>query len=325
MSTVLSAGSRIQDAKKILELEAQSILAASERLGKEFDTALELIKEAASQNRKLIIVGMGKSHYIAAKIAASFMSTGLTAVFMHPAEAIHGDLGIISKDDVCLLISKSGSTPEIVALLPYLKEKTKLIAIIGNVKSPIGDVADCILDASVEKEACPINLLPTSSTTVALALGDALVSTFARIDGLNPERFAGFHPGGSLGKRLLKEVSEVMLPLDKTPTATGSETLKEAAALMSAKPVGALCIVDKDNNLKGILVDGDLRRALGQGVAVTENIEKFLIKKPVTLAPDMLVNDALASLERKERQITSAPVVDNKGKLVGFARIHDLI
>ncbi|MEZ4816073.1 MAG: KpsF/GutQ family sugar-phosphate isomerase [Bdellovibrionota bacterium] len=317
--------SRVSDAKKILELEAQSILVASERLGAEFDTALSLIKDAATNNRKLIIIGMGKSHYIAAKIAASFMSTGLTAIFLHPAEAIHGDLGIITQGDVCLLISKSGSTPEIVALLPFLKEKTKIISIIGNKKSPMGDASDCILDATVEKEACPINLLPTSSTTVALAIGDALVATFARIDGLNPERFAGFHPGGSLGKRLLKEVSEVMLPIEKTAVGTGNESLKEAAELMSAKPVGALCIVDKENKLKGILVDGDLRRALAKGIATTENISQFLIQKPVTLEPNMLVNDALASLEQKERQITSAPVVDSTGTLVGFARIHDLL
>lgn len=317
--------SRINDAKKILQLESQSILVAAERLGVEFDHALTLIKEAAEQNRKVIIIGMGKSHYIAAKIAASFMSTGLTAVFVHPAEAIHGDLGIISKGDVCILISKSGSTPEIVALLPYLKEKTKIISIIGNKKSPMGEISDCVLDASVEKEACPINLLPTASTTVALAIGDALVATFARVDGLNPERFAGFHPGGSLGKRLLKEVAEVMLPLDKTATASGLETLKEAAELMGQKPVGALCIVDKNNVLQGILVDGDMRRALAKGISTSEKIDKFLIKNPVTLSPDMLVNDALATLERKDKQITSAPVVDSKGKLVGFARIHDLL
>ncbi len=316
---------RLNDAKKLLEVEAKAILRAADRLGPEFDQALGFIHQATKQSKKLIVIGMGKSHYVAAKIAASFMSTGLTAVFVHPAEAIHGDLGVITDGDVCLLISKSGSTPEIVALLPYLKAKTKIIAIIGNKKSPIGDVADCILDGSVEREACPINLLPTASTTVALALGDALVATFARADGLNPEKFAGFHPGGSLGKRLLREVREVMLTLDKVPLANGSETLKKAAELMSAQPVGALCIVDKNHFLKGILVDGDLRRALAQGISTDQSIEKFLIKNPVTLASDMLVNEALASLERIDKQITSAPVVEADGKLVGFARIHDLL
>ncbi len=321
----MSSTSRIVDAKKLLEVEAQSILAASERLGPEFDKALEIIQDCSKKGKKLILLGMGKSHYVAAKIAASFMSTGVTALFVHPAEAIHGDLGIIAKDDVCVLISKSGSTPEIVALLPFLKGRTKIIAIIGNKNSPIGNVSECILDASVEREACPINLLPTASTTLALALGDALVATFADAEGLNHEKFAGFHPGGSLGKRLLKEVGEVMLPLSKIALGNGTETLKQAAELMSQKPVGALCIVDSNNTLKGIVVDGDLRRALGQGISPNESVDKFIIKNPVQLATDMLVNDALASLERKEKQITAAPVVDKNGKLVGFARIHDLI
>jgi arabinose-5-phosphate isomerase len=317
--------SRLSDAKKLLEVQAKSIMIAAERLGPEFDQALKIIQECAKQGKKVILLGMGKSHYVAAKIAASFMSTGVTALFVHPAEAIHGDLGIISQDDVCILISKSGSTPEIVALLPYLKAKTKLIAIIGNKKSPIGDASDCVLDGAVEREACPINLLPTASTTLALALGDALVATFARADGLNPEKFAGFHPGGSLGKRLLKEVGEVMLPFEKIAIGNGTESLKKAAELMSLKPIGALCVIDDKQVLKGIVVDGDLRRALAQGLSTDQSVDKFIIKNPVTLASDMLVNDALATLERKEKQITSAPVVDSNGKLLGFARIHDLL
>lgn len=317
--------SKVADARKLLEVEAKAIIAASERLGEEFNDALNLIHDCNSKNKKLILLGMGKSHYVAAKIAASFMSTGLTAIFLHPAEAIHGDLGIINEGDVCLLISKSGSTPEIVALLPYIKSKTKIISIIGNKKSPIGLASDCVLDGSVEREACPINLLPTASTTLALALGDALVATYARTEGLNPEKFAGFHPGGSLGKRLLREVSEVMLSLDKIPMAKGDETLKQAAELMSKQPVGALCVVDSNKKLLGIVVDGDLRRAMAQGLSPSTSISEIIIKEPVTLIATLIVNEAIANLERQGRQITSAPVVDARGELVGFVRIHDLL
>ena len=217
---------KIEEAKKLLEVEAQSILEASKRIGKEFEVAIDIIEKASREQKKIILMGMGKSHYVAAKIAASFMSTGVTALFLHPSEAIHGDLGIVREGDVCILISKSGNTPELVALLPYLRNKTSIISIIGNKKSAIGAASNCVLDASVEKEACPINLLPTASTTLALALGDALVATFAKVDGFNPERFAGFHPGGSLGKRLLQNVSDVMLPLNKIAVATGNETFQ---------------------------------------------------------------------------------------------------
>jgi arabinose-5-phosphate isomerase len=319
------ASPKLLEAKKLLELEATAIMNAAQRLGPEFDVAMDLIKNCSKMSKKIILMGMGKSHYVAAKIAASFMSTGVTAIFVHPAEAIHGDLGIVAKDDLCILISKSGSTAEIVALLPYLKEKTKIISIIGNMKSPMAQAAHCVLDASVEREACPINLLPTASTTLALALGDALVASYAREDGLKAEKFAGFHPGGSLGKRLSSEVYEVMLSLDKIPQAQGTETLKEAAALMSQKPIGALCVVDQDKKLLGIVVDGDLRRAVAQGLDLNSSVEKLIIKKPVTLLPDLLINDALALLEQKDRLITSAPVVNKDGTLVGFARIHDLL
>jgi arabinose-5-phosphate isomerase len=321
----IAVKSKTLEAQELLRVEAEAILSAADRLGAEFDHALEIIQDCARKNKKLILMGMGKSHYVAAKIAASFMSTGVTALFVHPAEAIHGDLGIISEGDVCVLISKSGSTPEIVALLPFLKAKSKLISIIGNKNSAIGLVSDCILDASVEREACPINLLPTASTTLALALGDALVATFAKTDGFNPEKFAGYHPGGSLGKRLLREVHEVMLSLEKIPLGQGTETLQQCAELMSQKPVGAFCVVDQDKKLKGIVVDGDIRRALAQGVSTQSPIEKLLIKNPTTIRPDIIVNDALATLERKDKQITAAPVVDQNGSLVGFVRIHDLI
>lgn len=317
--------SALNDAKNLLKVEADAILAAAERMGPEFDSAIELIKSTATRGKKLVLMGMGKSHYIAAKIAASFMSTGVTAIFIHPAEAIHGDLGIIHDDDCCVLISKSGGTAELVALVPYLKGRTKIIAIVGNKKSPIADAAHCVLDASVEKEACPINMLPTASTTLALALGDALVSCFARVDGFNPEKFSGFHPGGSIGKRLNREVFEIMLPVDRVPIGRGGESLQKAAELMSARPVGALCIIGEKGELQGIVVDGDLRRALAKGVDPKSNVDSVIIREPATVAPDMLVNDALAVLEQQGRQITSAPVVDRNGKLVGFVRIHDLL
>ncbi len=312
-------------ARELLRIEARAIEAAAKKLDDKFLKAVEMLCTANTDRQKIIFMGVGKSHYVASKLAASFMSTGVTALFVHPGEALHGDLGVIRPKDVCILISKSGSTPEILSLMPFFKNRNPTIAITGKIDSPIGKQCDVYLDAGVEKEACPINLMPSASTTVALALGDALVASVASYTGFTREDFALFHPGGSLGKRLNHRVQEIYQPLNKCALATTEVSLTEIAKRMGEKPLGACCIVSKANELLGIVTEGDLRRAIARGVDMKSPAESIMTKNPVTLGLEMLIEDALSLMEQNNRKVGSAPVLSNDGKLLGLARIHDLI
>ena len=317
--------SSLKKAQKLMHIQAKAIERAALRLEGNFEEALTLIRKAVSQKNKLVFMGVGKSHYVAHKLAASFMSTGVTAIFVHPGEALHGDLGSIQKDDLVLLFSKSGRSAEILGLLPFFKNRNPSIALTGDLNSPLATHCDIILDASVEKEACPINMLPTASTTVALALGDALVSCFAEEQGFDRSVFAGYHPGGSIGKRLNHTVGEVFHSKEKCATTNLTATLTEVAELIGKFPLGVCNILDDQGCLLGIITDGDLRRAWAAQTSPHTPAEKLMINKPITLIKELLKDDAIATLEQKDRRVNCAPVLDDNNLFLGLVHIHDLI
>lgn len=327
--TSSQANARLELAKELLQIEARSIERAGQLLGESFLGALELIQKAVDENKKLIFMGVGKSSYIARKLAASFMSTGVTAVFVHPSEAFHGDLGAIRKDDVVILFSKSGRSAELLGLLPFFKKNNPIIAITGDMSSPMSKAATYTLDASVEQEACPINMLPTASTTVALALGDALLSSFAKERGFNRQEFAGYHPGGSIGKRLNNYVRDVFHPLEECAFGPDSLSIEEVAKKLGEHPWGAYCAVSAEKDLLGVVTDGDMRRALARGgdsgFGSKTSVAEIMHKNPVTVTADTLIDNAIATLEQKNRKVNCAPVLDAKGKFLGIVHIHDLI
>jgi arabinose-5-phosphate isomerase len=315
----------LERARELLRIEAQAIERASARLGPSFGEALTVINQSLRSGKKIVLLGMGKSHYVAHKLAASFMSTGVTAIFLHPSEALHGDLGSIRPGDVVLLFSKSGSTVELLSLLPFLKGQNPLIAVLGDLNSPLARQADIVLDASVEKEACPINMLPTASTTAALAMGDALVACLAEEQGFTKLTFAGFHPGGSIGKRLNFYVRDVFHKRDKCAVGSSSSSLQEVAQKMSLFPLGAFCALKDDGTLEGIITEGDLRRAIARGENMNQSASSLLNRNPLIVRPDMLIDDAISSLEQKNKRVNCAPVLDEKGLFLGLVHIHDLI
>lgn len=315
----------IERARELLRIQAHAIQAASERLGPSFPASLDCIRKAVANGNKLVLMGVGKSHYVAHKLAASFMSTGVTAIFVHPSEALHGDLGSIRPGDIAILFSKSGSTPEVLGLIPFLKGRNPIIAVTGGLASPLARQCDFLLDASVEKEACPINMLPTASTTVALALGDALMASLAEDQGFSKQVFAGYHPGGSIGKRLNFQVKSVLNLREACAHGPASLTLREVAQKMSDKPLGAFCALSQEGRLEGLITEGDLRRAVARGEDMNSAASKIFNAKPITLQLDMLIDDAIASMEQQGRRINCAPVVTESGEFLGLVHIHDLI
>jgi arabinose-5-phosphate isomerase len=322
----MTAENVLKLARELLKIESRAIEACAERLDDSFVRAVECLFDAHKKKQKIILMGVGKSHYVARKLAASFMSTGVTALFIHPGEALHGDLGVIHPGDACILISKSGNTAELLSILPFLRGRNPTIAITGLKDSSVARQCDFSLDASVEKEACPINLLPSASTTVALALGDALVASLVSLTGFTREDFALFHPGGSIGKRLNHRVKEVIHGFDRCASGKGSVTLKEVAQAMGTKPLGAFCVVSSDQKLLGIITEGDLRRAVAQGFDLNAmTAEKIMNREPVVLNPEMVIEDALSLMEQNDRKVGCAPVLDPSRRLLGMVRIHDLI
>jgi arabinose-5-phosphate isomerase len=315
----------IERARELLKIQAHAIEAASKKLGASFPASLACIRKAVASGNKLVLMGVGKSHYVAHKLAASFMSTGVTAIFVHPSEALHGDLGSIRPGDIAILFSKSGSTPEVLGLLPFLKGRNPVIAITGGLESPLARQCDFLLDASVEKEACPINMLPTASTTVALALGDALMASLAEEQGFSKQVFAGYHPGGSIGKRLNFQVKSVLNLRDSCAHGPASLSLREVAQKMSDKPLGAFCALSKEGRFEGLITEGDLRRAVARGEDMNSTASKIFNANPITLQLDMLIDDAIASMEQQGRRINCAPVVTESGEFLGLVHIHDLI
>ncbi|MGD1824383.1 D-arabinose 5-phosphate isomerase GutQ [Chromobacterium violaceum] len=314
--------SRLETAREVLLTEAAALSTLAERLNGEFLAAVEAILACRG---RVIVTGMGKSGHVGRKIAATLASTGTPAFFVHPAEAAHGDLGMITGDDVVIALSNSGESAEVVSLLPALKLKgSKLIAVTGRSESTLAQAADVLLHTHVEREACPLNLAPTTSTTAQIALGDALAVTLMEARGFGQSDFALSHPGGSLGRRLLVHVKDLMHGGDALPRVAPGTPLKDALLEMSQKRLGMVTVGDADGTLHGIYTDGDLRRTLEKGVDVYRlKVDEVMGRKPRTIQPDKLA--AEAGFLMKQHQITSLVVVDAQGKLAGVLHMHDLL
>jgi arabinose-5-phosphate isomerase len=309
-----------QTAIKTIETEAQSISGLTKYINADFEKAVHKI---ADTKGRIVISGIGKSATIAQKIVATLNSTGTPAIFMHAADAIHGDLGIVQQDDIVMIISKSGESPEIKVLIPLIKNfKNTLIGMVGNLQSYLASQSDILLNTTVEQEACPNNLAPTSSTTAQMVMGDALAICLMELKGFSSDDFAKFHPGGTLGKKLYLRVSDLYVHNEK-PSVSPDKSLKEAIVEISAKRLGAVAVVDESNQLLGIITDGDLRRLLGKNISIeSATAEDVMTRSPKTISADELAVDAL-DLMRK-RSITQLVVVDG-GKYLGFIHLHDLI
>ncbi|AOI96969.1 MULTISPECIES: arabinose 5-phosphate isomerase KdsD [Burkholderia] len=308
-------------ARDVLDIEADAVRALRDQLDGDFVQAVALLLGCRG---RVVVSGIGKSGHIARKIAATLASTGTPAFFVHPAEASHGDLGMVTSDDVFIGISYSGESEELVAILPLVKRiGAKLIAITGRAESSLGTLADVNLNAAVSKEACPLNLAPTASTTAALALGDALAVAVLDARGFGSEDFARSHPGGALGRRLLTHVRDVMRSGDDIPRVGLDATLSDALFQITAKRLGMTAVVDTDGRVAGIFTDGDLRRVLARdGDFRTLPIVDVMTREPRTIGPDNLAVEAVELMER--HRINQMLVVDADGALIGALNMHDL-
>ena len=307
-------------ARKVLQTEAAAILALVDRLDDRFEQAVRLLLECRG---RVIVTGMGKSGIICQKIAATLSSIGTPAFFLHPAEATHGDLGKIQSEDVVIALSYSGETDELLRLLETIKRlDVRLIAVTGDCRSTLGRAADVALDCHVSEEACPLKILPTASTTAALALGDALAMTLLVAKGFRQEDFATLHPGGKLGKRFMR-VGQLMHGGAEVPIVGRDTRMHDVVYEMSRKGLGMTCVVDGEQRLVGIITDGDLRRHMIAGPNFLErSAGDVMTRNPVTTRPDTLAAEALLVLE--QRKITSIVVVGDRGEVVGVVHLHDL-
>jgi arabinose-5-phosphate isomerase len=315
----------IDQAKEVLRMEAEAINALIPRIGDRFIEAVEMILVC---DGRVVITGMGKSGLIGQKIAATLASTGTPAFFLHPAEGIHGDLGMVTARDVVIALSNSGETDEIINILPALKRiGAKIIAMTGREQSTLAQNADVFLDVAVEKEACPLGLAPTASTTATLALGDALAVALLSERKFTPEEFALFHPGGSLGRKLLLTVEKVMHGGEDNPLIDCHKTLKEALFVITSKGMGATNVIDGNGKLVGIITDGDIRRSLEKGHDVlNQPLTETMTRTPKTITAEKLAAQALQMMENnKPRPITVLPVVDVDKKPVGMVHLTDLL
>ena len=310
----------IEIAKKVLSDESEAIKSLISTIGTEFNAAIDSI---LASKGKIVLSGIGKSAIIAQKISATFNSTGQKAVFMHATDALHGDLGIIDSDDIIIILSKSGNTPELKVLLPLLKRMgNKVISIVSDTSSFLAQQSDFVINAHVKTEACPLNLAPTTSTTVALALGDAMAVCLLEAREFSKTDFAVFHPGGSLGKRLYLKVSDIY-PQNALPIVAKNAGLKEVIIEMSSKRLGATAVIDENGHLEGIVTDGDLRRMLNKTQDINALIaSQIMTPNPKTIEKDEYATSALQIMQ--ELNITQLIVVEEK-KPVGFVHLHDLL
>lgn len=309
-------------ARETLHTEAQAVAAAAERLGGAFVQAVQLV---LSGSGRVVVMGMGKSGHVGRKMAATLASTGTPAMFVHPAEASHGDLGMITAGDVVLAISNSGESDELTVLLPVLKRmKVPLIAMTARADSTLARHADWVLDTSVAKEACPHNLAPTASTTVQMAMGDALAVALLDARGFRPEDFARSHPGGTLGRKLLTHVRDVMRSGDAVPTVPLTASVTDLMREISAKGLGASAVLDDEGGIAGIFTDGDLRRLIEQGTDLRTAIARDVMRpRPRTVQEDALAVEAADLMEA--HRISSVLVVNAQGRLCGALNTHDLM
>lgn len=315
--------SRLEVGRQAMMAEAAAIQLAAERLDGAFEQALDVILESKS---KLVVCGIGKSGRIGTKLAATLSSCGIPSVFLHAAEAIHGDLGVYQPGDPTIVLSKSGSTVEVLRLMPMFKKfESPVIAIVGNVDSPIAAAADIVLDSSVESEADPLNLMPTTSSTVSLAIGDALAAALVQARDFTKEEFATYHPGGQLGRNLLLKVQDVMHSVDQIACAKAEETVRDVVMRMTKFPLGGACIINEDGCLIGLITDGDVRRLLSnEGDILSLRVGDCMTKTPILTRLGTSLGDAVRLMEDRSSQISILPVLANRGKkLKGLLRLHD--
>lgn len=315
----------LEQAKEVLAIEAAAITALIARLDGQFTATVDLILGCSG---RVIVTGIGKSGLVGRKIAATLASTGTPAFFLHPAEANHGDLGMVTGDDVVLALSQSGETDEVLSILPSIKRLgAKVVAMTGREQSTLARNADVVLDVAVEKEACPLGLAPTASTTAMLAMGDALAVALLSARKFTPEDFALFHPGGSLGRKLLLTVEQVMHSGGENPLTPLGKTVKEALFVITAKGLGATSVVDEAGRLQGIITDGDIRRSLEKGYDfLNKRVEEVMTRTAKTITPGKLAAQALHMMEKnKPRPITVLPVVDDEQRAIGMIHLTDLL
>jgi arabinose-5-phosphate isomerase len=313
----------LEFAKNVLSVEREALKLVSDNLSENF---ADVVKQIASA-KKLIVSGVGKSGIIAHKIASTFASIGVPSYFMHPGDAMHGDLGMVESGDVCLLLSKSGSTKEILEMFPYLRSRgATIVAITGNEKSYLAENSDYCINAYVEEEGCPLNTAPMASALVSLALGDALAASVMKLRNITARDFSRQHPLGQIGRNLILTVNDVMHTGNRLPVVRQDATFKEAVIEITDKTLGCVCIVDDDFKLSGIITDGDVRRALHRYDEINGlTAMDIMTPKPITVAPDKLLGEALAIMENRKTQINVLPVLNQEGLLIGVIRLHDIV
>jgi arabinose-5-phosphate isomerase len=321
----------VEAARGFLRAEAEAVLEMAERLGPSFDSAVQLLLDCPG---KVIVTGMGKAGHVGHKVAATLSSTGTPSIFLHPAEGVHGDLGVVTSSDVVVALSNSGETEEVLRILPAFKRVgAPLIAMTGNPESTLARAAAAVLDTSAAEEACPHNLAPTSTTTCMLALGDALALSVMEARGFTPEDYALFHPAGALGRRLLLRVGDVMRTGESLAVVPEPTTLRDAMFAITRAKAGAACVVDPDGRMVGLLTDGDIRRQILQDEAnLHKPVTSAMTRNPHTVTPDMLAAEGLHLFETRQtvvegtaRRVGDIPVVDGEGRPVGMLMLKDLL
>lgn len=312
----------IQRAQEVLKIEAESILNLIDKVDENFSKAVDII---CNSKGRVIVTGIGKSGLIGKKIVATLTSTGTPAIFLHPVEGLHGDLGIVTKDDVLLSISNSGETDELNTIIASIKDiNVPLIVFTGNPNSTLAKLSDVTIDVGVAREACPFGLTPTSSSTAALAMGDALAIAMINRKNFTEKNFFKFHPGGNLGQRLMARVKDIMICGNKIPKVLPGTPALEAINVIDTNNVGFVLIVDEQNYLKGILTDGDVRRFVKTGLNFTEKtVDELMTRSPKTISSDKSLADTMAAMQKYE--ITTFAVVNENGRLDGYIHLHDIL
>lgn len=322
-TNVVAKDNLLEEGRRVVQEEIDALRHTLSLLDNNFADAAELL----AQSQKVIVCGIGKSGIIGQKIVATFVSTGTRAVLLHPVEALHGDIGIVEEGDSALFLSKSGNTAELLKLVPFFKNRgVPIVALLGAVTSPLANLADVVIDASVQREACPLGAAPMSSTTVALALGDALASALMKRNHFTIGQFAASHPLGQLGRNITLRIAELMHKGQTMPVVAPCASFREALIEMSAKNLGCVCVLDSEQQLVGIITDGDVRRILQQHEEITSLVvDDVCTRSPITVSPHTLAGEALSLMENREQQISVLPVVDEKMCCVGVVRVHDIV
>lgn len=318
-----SASLHIESARRVLVTEAQGVMRLSQRIDSSFSSAITLLADA----QRVFVVGIGKSALVGAKIAATFASIGKPAHVLHPVEALHGDIGSVTAGSCVIMISKSGTTSELLELLPFLRDrKVPVIGLFGSPNTTLAKRLDVVLDCSVEREACSLNVAPTASTTAAMAMGDALAVVLMEEMGSTTEQFAFHHPAGQLGHNVTRLVADVMHSGDEIPVVLPSAKLRDALIVGSQKGLGCVCVTSTDRQLLGLVTDGDIRRLLQQRDDVlTLAVHEVMTTQPVFARPEQTLQEALHLMENRDSQISVLPVVNAEGECVGVIRIHDIL